>query len=475
MREPLRATCSLTLGDVAQAVGCNVPASLSFLALGGVATDSRDLVSGDLFVARRGTQADGHQFLDAAVAAGARALLVENAPAVAPAVPVLRVPDTTAALGALARAWRRRLGLPLVAVTGSNGKTTTKEMLAAIFAVHVGARDRVLVTPGNWNNHVGLPLTLLGGSGSQRLGVVELGMNAPGEIATLTSIAEPQVGVITNAAEAHLERFGGMVDEVASAKAELWARLDAQGVAVINLDDPRLPALAAAHPGPRLTFGQAEGADVRIESVEPLGPRGQRIRLRLLGVPLDVEVPLLGRHHAWNAAAAAAAAHALGVRPATVREGLAQTLLPAHRAALTAVGDVVVLDDCYNANPASVRAAAASLKDLAGTGRLGALLGELRELGPGAAALHHALGRHLAREGFSVLIGLGPLCEALCEGAREGGLRDVVHTHSGIEAAAAAAARFLPGDRVLVKGSRAMGMEAVITAWRKLVAGRGGT
>ncbi|MDY0000684.1 MAG: UDP-N-acetylmuramoyl-tripeptide--D-alanyl-D-alanine ligase [Polyangia bacterium] len=474
MREPLRSSCALTLREVAEATRSELPPSLNALVIGGVATDTRDLVPGDLFVARKGVAQDGHRFISAAVSAGAVAILMEDAHEGSPAVPALLVPDTTRALGQLARHWRRRLGIKLVAVTGSNGKTTTKEMIAAILASHTGSRESVLVTPGNFNNHVGLPLTLLKGTVAQRLGVVELGMNAPGEIAALTAIAEPQVGLVTNAAEAHLERFGGDVGEVALAKAELWESMGEDAVAVVNLDDPRLPGLASRRRGPRLTFGRAEGADVRVLSADPAGDEALAVRLMHFGSPLELQIPLLGRHQAFNAAAAAAAAHALGVAPEKIREGLLEVRLPEHRAVVTAVGQIVVLDDCYNANPASVRAAASALKDLEGSGRLGALLGELRELGPGSAPLHRELGRHLGHEGFGVVIGLGPLCEALCQGAVEGGVVEVVHVHTVEEAAAVANERFSPGDRVLVKGSRAMGMEAAINAWRSLAAERGG-
>lgn len=473
MREPLRSGCALRLAEVAEAVGARRPPGAD-PALGGVATDSRDVQPGDLFVALPGEQHDGHAYVAAAVAAGAGALLLARAPSQDPGVPALLVPDTTAALGALARWWRQRLGLPLVAVTGSNGKTTTKEMLAAILAAHAGGPERVLVTPGNFNNHVGVPLTLLRGTPEQRLGVVELGMNAPGEIDALTAICEPQVGLITNAAEAHLARFGGQVEGVARAKAELWARMAPEAVAVVNLDDPRLPALAASRPGPRKTFGQAAAADVRVASVEAAGPGGLRVALALGGERLEIALPLLGRHNAWNAAAATAAALALGVPAEAIREGLARTRLPEHRSALLTLGGVTVLDDCYNANPASVRAAVDTLLGLPGAGRAGAILGDLRELGETGEALHRALGRELAAAGVQVVVALGPLCAALCEGAREAGVPEVIHVADASAAAAEALARFRPGDRVLVKGSRAMGLEAVIHAWREAAGHEGG-
>ncbi len=465
MRAPLRAACPMELHDVARALEL-APVGLPEATITGVATDSRDVQPGDLFVARVGEQADGHRYLDAALGAGAAALLVERLPEQAPAVPVLQVSDTTVALGQLARFHRRRLGLPLVAVTGSNGKTTTKEMIAAILAAEAGGRERVLVTPGNFNNHVGLPLTLLAGEAHHRLGVVELGMNAPGEIDILTGLAEPEVGVVTNASEAHLARFG-TVDRVARAKAELWARLADTACAVVPLDDPRLPALAASFSGRQVTFGETAGADVRILRVTPRAEAGLTVELRLAGTPLSVTVPVPGRHNAWNAAAATAAAHALGLAPTVIAQGLPQTRLPGHRAVRLELGGVLVLDDSYNANPASVRAALGTLADLPGEGRLGAVLGDLRELGEAGEDLHRALGVELGQRRLSVVVGVGTLAAALCDGARAAGVPEVVHVADAEAAVAVARSRFHAGDRVLVKGSRAVGLERMLHAWQQ--------
>jgi UDP-N-acetylmuramoyl-tripeptide--D-alanyl-D-alanine ligase len=468
MRVPLRAACELPLAEVALALGRD-PAKLPPGRVSGVATDSRDVQPGDLFVARVGLQSDGHRYLEAARAAGAVAALVERLPAAAPSWPLLRVADTTAALGRLAHHHRRRLGLPLVAITGSNGKTTTKQMLAAILAVSAGGAERVLVSPGNFNNHVGVPLTLLAGRPDHRLGVVELGMNAPGEIDALAALVAPQVGLVTNASEAHLAGLGS-VDGVARAKAELWGRLEPQGCAVVPLDDPRLPALARAFPGRRLGFGRSPAADVRVVSEAPSAQGGLRLGLEVAGAALALSLPLLGRHNALNAAAAAAAAHALGVAPEVIGQGLPATVLPAHRAQLRELGGVAVLDDCYNANPVSVRAALDTLGELPGAGRLAAVLGDLHELGDEAEALHHALGRELGPRGVSVVIGVGALAAALCAGAREAGVPEVAHVSDAQAAWEQARARLRPGDRVLVKGSRRVGLEALLQRWQEAAA-----
>ncbi|MFH2010548.1 MAG: UDP-N-acetylmuramoyl-tripeptide--D-alanyl-D-alanine ligase [bacterium] len=468
MRQPLRATLSVSLQELQQALGLAADPGPP-LALTGVATDSRDVEPGDLFVALVGERHDGHGFLEAALSAGAAAVLVQQT-CEAPAAPVLRVEDTLDALGRLGRYWRRRCGPRLVAVTGSNGKTTTKEMVAAVLAVHAGSREDVLVTPGNFNNYIGLPLTLLGASPRQAVGVVELGMNAPGEIAHLTALAEPEVGVVTNAAEAHLMRFGS-VDGVARAKAELWGGLSRDACAVVPADDARLVKLARERAaGPRSTFGWSEEAEIRVLRAEPTAGRALSLSLRTPRGNLDVTLPLLGRHNGLNAAAATAACLALGVELAAVREGLGATLPLPHRARLLQLGGVTVLDDCYNANPPSVRAGAATLLELPGNGRAGAVIGDMLELGDDALPLHEALGRELARLGVEVVVGLGPLTAALCAGAREGGAPEVVHVASAQEAAQEVRRRFGAGDRVLVKGSRGMELESVIAHWQLAVA-----
>ena len=468
MRVPLRAACELPLAEVALALERSA-AELPAGQVTGVATDSRDVQPGDLFVARVGLQSDGHRYLEAARAAGAVAALVERLPAAAPSWPLLRVADTTAALGQIAHHHRRRLGLPLVAITGSNGKTTTKQMLAAILAVSAGGAERVLVSPGNFNNHVGVPLTLLAGRPEHRVGVVELGMNAPGEIDALAALVAPQVGLVTNASEAHLAGLGS-VDGVARAKAELWGRLEPQGCAVVPLDDPRLPALARAFSGRKLGFGRLPAADVRVVSEAPSARGGLRLGLKVAGTPLELSLPLLGRHNALNAAAAAAAAHALDVSPEAIGQGLPATELPAHRAQLRELGGVSVLDDCYNANPVSVRAALDTLGELPGSGRLAAVLGDLHELGDEAEALHHALGRELGSRGVAVVIGVGELAGALCAGAREAGVPEVRHVADAQAAWEQARARLRAGDRVLVKGSRRVGLEALLQRWQEATA-----
>lgn len=459
MRQPLRAAVSFDLSEVARLTDASVGSDLAGR-ITGVTTDSRDVQPGDLFVARAGLSVDGHRFADAAVTAGAVAILAER-PLPTSSVPVILVNDATRALGVLARANRRRVGLRLVAVTGSNGKTTTKEMIAAILAEHAGGEEHVLATRGNFNNHVGLPLTLLAAQPTQAVGVVELGMSAPGEIDALAHLAEPDVGLVTNAAHAHLQGLGS-VEAVARAKAELWGCLAPSACAVVPADDPLLLPLGEQFAGRRLRFGRSEDAHVRLLAAEPSPSGGLNARLALPSGPLDVHLPLLGRHNALNAAAAAAAALALEIPPPTIGAGLGRVRLPDHRARLLHVRGALVLDDCYNANPDSLRAALDTLSDLPSSGRLCAVVGDLLELGEATEGIHRALGKELAQRSIASLIGVGKAADVLCQEAHAAGVAEVHHCEDASEASATFLADVRAGDRWLIKGSRGVGLDRMV-------------
>ena len=296
--------------------GTLLPAGGQAAVAAAVRTDSRLVQDGDLFVALRGEHFDGHEFVGRARAAGAVAAIVSREVPEA-GLPLVRVADTVRALGDLARAWRERFAIPVVAVTGSNGKTTTKDMCAAIFA-EIGP---VLATAGNLNNEIGLPLTVLGLSEHHRFAVVEAAMRGPGEIAYLGGIAQPDVGVITNVAPAHLGRLGSLA-AIARAKAELWSTLRPGGRAVYPSDEPLLEAQAAQLAAEsRLRFGDSAGDAVRIERAEPAGAATD-VRLRVGGEAVAFRLPVPGSHNVLNAAAAAAAAFAAGVGPAAIAAGL---------------------------------------------------------------------------------------------------------------------------------------------------------
>ncbi|HET9552501.1 MAG TPA: UDP-N-acetylmuramoyl-tripeptide--D-alanyl-D-alanine ligase, partial [Anaeromyxobacteraceae bacterium] len=348
------------------------------------------------------------------------------------------------------------------------GKTTTREMIAAILAT----RGPVLKTEGNLNNEVGVPLTLLGLGPEHVAAVVEMGMNHPGEIARLAAIALPQVGVVTNAAAAHLEGLGS-VDGVADAKAELYQGLPEGGVAVVNADDPRMAKRAVASGRRLLSFaaGRQRRGDVVV--LEILSQTAEGIRF-LLGIgqrELEVSLPLVGAHNATNAAAAACAAVALGSTDREIVRGLAAVRPVGRRLRLERLASgLLLVDDCYNANPLSMGAALATLGELARAegGRPLAALGDMLELGPAELALHRGVGEAAAEAGVAWLAGFGPRARETVAGAVEAGLAAGATFHTEDVAALAAAVRAAarPGDVLLVKGSRGMKLERLVEALR---------
>ncbi len=414
----------------------------------GVATDTRADTAGRLFFALRGPRFDAHELLPAQPDLPVAGLVVER-PVDHPA-PQIVVDDTRRALGRLAAAWRQRCPARVIALTGSNGKTTVKEMLAAIFS-RVGP---TLATVGNLNNDIGVPLTLLRLRPEHDWAVIEMGANHPGEIAWLTDLARPDVALVNNAGPAHLEGFGDLTG-VATAKAEIWAGLRGDGVAVINADDAFAAYWQTLTEGRRrLRFGSAPEAEVRIVDFRPL-------RLALAGEVHEIPLRLAGRHNARNAAAAAAAALAAGAPVADIVAGLAAVEPVAGRLRRCAgVNGATLIDDSYNANPASLAAAIEVLAEAPGRRIL--VLGELAELGPAAGRHLADIGRHARAAGLDALFTLGegsrPAAEAFGSGAE----------HSDDLDGLLARLRPQLDDRtvVLVKGSRAARMERVVAALR---------
>jgi UDP-N-acetylmuramoyl-tripeptide--D-alanyl-D-alanine ligase len=426
-----------------------------------VSIDTRTLTPGALFVAVRGPNHDAHDYLDRAVAGGAGGLLVERGRPVPEGCPAVAVEDTTEALGALAAGHRAGFRGPLVAITGSNGKTTTKEMCAEILA-RAGATLR---TRGNLNNQFGLPLTLLSREAEQRFAVVELGMNHRGEIAQLARIARPTVGVITNVGTAHIE-FLHSQDEIAKEKGDLFASLPEDGIAVANADDPRVTAQAERGPARTLFFGRGPGADVRAADVQDDGTRFRFTLLSPQGA-IPVEVTGLGDTTVANALAAAAGALAAGASLKNVAEGLAAFAgVSGRMQPRRLAGGLHVIDDSYNANPQSVDAALRSLAHVGGPHRTLAVLGDMGELGDATRDAHRRIGARAAELGIDFLLALGEHAEAVAQGARCGGMAaDRVHVEPSHEAAGRRARTLLgSGDWVLVKGSRSMRMERVVEA-----------
>lgn len=437
-------------------------------AVAGVSTDTRSIAAGSAFVALRGERFDGHDFLAEAARAGAACAVVarDRAPSAPAGLPALAVDDTLVALGAIARHHRLRFALPVVGVTGSNGKTTTREMIAAILTT----RGPVLKTEGNLNNEVGVPLTLLRLGPAHTAAVVEMGMNHRGEIARLTAIAEPRVGVVTNAFPAHLEGLG-TVDGVAEAKGELYKGLPADGVVVANADDPRMLHRARKSGRRVVTFsgGTDRDADVVVLDFLSRDPSGSRFLLGIGTKEVEVRLPLVGDHNAVNAAAAAAAALALGCTDREIVRGLGEVRPVGRRLRIERLpSGVLLVDDCYNANPASMKAALRTARQLAGEGRALAVLGDMLELGPTEDDLHRELGRDAASAGLAALGAFGPRARLARDAAVAAGMpsSDTFHTEDPQALVALVRERLRPGDVLLVKGSRGMKLERLVEALR---------
>jgi UDP-N-acetylmuramoyl-tripeptide--D-alanyl-D-alanine ligase len=434
----------------------------------GAATDSRAVAAEQLFFALPGERVDGFAFAAQAAAAGAAGVVVARGRGLPPGcadLAVIAVEDPRRALGDLARAVRDGFAGRVVAITGSNGKTTTKELCAAALRP-LGASLR---TPGNFNTDVGLPLTILSAEGTEAVWVLEMAMRARGEIAYLTDIARPSIGVITNVAAAHLETLGS-IEEVARAKGELFAGLGAGAFAVLPADDPLIAAQATAvAPERRITFGARASGDVRVLDVVPAGAAGAVVRYAVDGIPVVVRLPLGGVHNARNGAAALAAAFAAGVSAHAAAAELETVALPPHRSAALPAGGRTILDDCYNANPASMSAALAGLAAAVPEGHAFAILGDMLELGPEAETHHRALGRAAGARVAGLAV-VGRFAAATVDGAREAGLaaaRAVVAT-SPEEAAATVAPWTSPGDWILIKASRGIRLERAVEALRAM-------
>jgi len=441
------------LSQVAQAVGGRLLGA--DLPLAGVSTDTRGIGPGQLFIALRGDRFDAHDFLAQAAENGAAAFMVADADKLPAGASAVVVDDTRLALGRLAAAWRAGFTLPVIAVTGSNGKTTTKEMIAAILKAQFG--DAVLATRGNLNNDIGLPLTLLGLNATHRAAVIEMGMNHPGEIAYLAPIGAPDVALVTNAQRAHLEGMGDL-DEVAREKGCIFAGLNAGGIAVINADDAyaetwremaaphTVRTFAVDHPADVHGGVHQHGLEMALDLTAPEGSAAIR-----LSIP--------GRHNARNAMAAAAACLAAGIPLAAVIAGLAAFAGVKGRLQRRAgKGGAEILDDTYNANPDSVRA---GIDVLASTiGRKLLVLGDMGEIGEASGQFHDEIGGYAKSQGIDRLFALG---DAAQQAVRNFG--DGARHYCNVEKLIAAVDKEMgPDTTVLVKGSRFMKMERVADA-----------
>jgi len=443
----------MNVSQAAQALGAQFHGrDVEFTAVG---TDSRTLKRGELFVALKGERFDGHAFVAQAATAGAAAALVERADETV-ALPQIVVANTTRALGHLSNFWRRRFKVPLVALTGSSGKTTVKEMLAAILRAASG-ENAVLATRGNLNNHIGVPLTLLELRREHRYAVIEMGMNHAGEISYVTQLAEPDVALITNAGTAHLEHLGS-AEAIARAKGEIFEGLKSNGIAIFSADDRFAPLWRTLVGTKRqLEFGIATGAAVT--AVYKVRQLDSEIVLKTPLGEAAVVVPVPGLHNVRNALAASAAASALAVPVATIATGLAHFRGSNGRLQRKqSRSGATVIDDTYNANPDSVRAAIDVLAQQSGKKIL--VLGDMGELGGEAAALHAQVGDYARRAGINRLFALGEM-SAHTVRAFGADARQFTQTADLI---ATITPLLTPDTTLLVKGSRFMRMERVVEA-----------
>ncbi|MBV8205301.1 MAG: UDP-N-acetylmuramoyl-tripeptide--D-alanyl-D-alanine ligase [Acidobacteria bacterium] len=425
----------------------------------GYSIDSRTVQPGQLFFAIRGERLDGHGYVAAALEAGAIAAVVEKerAQEFPDQSALLQVAGTTAALQALGAGVRRLWGRALIAVTGSAGKTTTKEAIAHLLA----ARWQVLKTEGNLNNHFGLPLQLLRLGAEHDVAVVELGMSHAGEIAALTELAQPNLGVVTMVAPVHLEFFNSVAD-IARAKYELIAGLRSGSTAVLNADDAYVSQFGRDFQGKVISFGIHKPADVRALNIRPRGTEGTCFELAAGGEQADTLLPLVGEHNVYNALAAAAVALERGMFLEEISAAI-RTLQPSDkRGQVLKMRGATLLNDCYNSNPKALDAMVDALLAIRAERHI-VVAGEMLELGPAAAELHRACGGHMAERGVDVVIGVRGMAQAIVDAAASGGVAAVfVETP---EAAGEWLARELkPGDAVLLKASRGVKLERALKA-----------
>jgi UDP-N-acetylmuramoyl-tripeptide--D-alanyl-D-alanine ligase len=455
-----------SLKDVLKATAGTLVSGAQEFLFYGISTDSRLISKGNLFIALKGENFDGHDFVMRALTQGAAGVLVHDEEKINQ-IPkdktfvIIKVTDTLTALGDLAHEWRKKFPIPVIGLTGSSGKTTTKEMIAAI----ISRKKNILKTEGNLNNLIGVPQTIFRLTSKHELMILEMGTNTRGEIKRLTQIAEPNIGLITNIGPAHLAGFGS-IDVVREEKNDLLLNLPPSGVAIINLDDEAITIVSEKWNGRKITFSMSPNADVTVRDIEKNGIKGIRFNLVIGGSAQKVEMKIAGLHHVYNAMAATAAAVAAGIDYKTIAKGLAvfrpfsgrMEMIKLHNGAF-------LLDDSYNANPASVREALMTLKDLKNGHNGYVFLGDMLELGADAVEMHRKIGMLIATIGINTLFLQGDFSEVTAAGAMEGGLSpENIFFLSGDEKGITYLKKHLKkGDWILVKGSRRMKMEKIVS------------
>ena len=423
-----------------------------------VSTDSRNITPGCLFIPLEGERFDGHSFINSALEAGAAGCLTaRERESYLPGKFYIKVRSTQRALWELARYYKKLFPIPFIAVTGSVGKTTTKDMTAAV----LGARFRVHKTEGNFNNDIGVPLTLLRLEAQHEVCVVELGMDHAGEIYNLARLVEPDMALITNIGDAHIENLGSR-ENIFKAKCEIFPHLKRDGLAILNGDDPLLAALEGTLAQRTVFVGEGEGLDYTARDLSSDGAGHLFCRVKTPRSQFEANIPALGSHMIYPTLMAAAAAEALGMAPDEIVRGIGAFLPTKMRMNIVRCkGDIVILNDAYNANPQSMRAAAAVLGDAQGRRKV-AVVGDMKELGPGYEQFHRAVGGYFAQAGTDRLIAVGDLARFMAEGARDAGLGQA-DWFPTLDAARNALSREVrAGVTILVKASRSMAFEKIV-------------
>jgi UDP-N-acetylmuramoyl-tripeptide--D-alanyl-D-alanine ligase len=442
---------TLSVTAIAEIIGAAIPPH-DDETVSGWSIDSRTTNPGDCFFALRGPKNDGHDYVENVLEKGAVVAVVEKL--VKAPILQLVVPDVLDALQQLARRTRERWGGTVVGVTGSAGKTTTKDAIASLLSVEF----RTGRTIGNYNNHFGVPLSILRLPDDCRAAIIEMGMNHAEEIRALAKIAKPQIGVVTNVGWAHAEFFEDGIEGVARAKRELIEELPPKGIAVLNADDPRVRGFKDIHPGRSILFGFAADAEVRADSLQMCA---NGVQFRCLGV--DFRSPLAGRHAVSNALAAIAVAHAMGIAPERLVEAVGKLAVGKLRGERSERNGITVINDSYNANPEAMRSMLEVLRGTSARRRI-AVLGEMLELGREAGALHHGIGQFAVEQGIHAVLGIRGAARFLVDGARDAGMSDsaALFFESSREAGDFLKNYMQPGDAVLFKGSRGVEVEKAL-------------
>lgn len=449
---------TITVGQLLEAVhGTLLGGSQDMeLTVSGVDTDSRDIHPGSLFIPLVGERFDGHAYITSALEAGAAGCLTARVRTdYREDKFYIQVGNTQRALRDLAAWYKNRFQIPFVGITGSVGKTTAKDMIAAVLSV----KYKVLKTEGNFNNNIGLPLTLLRLDHTHQVGVLEMGMDKPGEIDYLSDIVRPEVGVITNIGDAHIEKLGSR-ENIFKAKCELLPNIRKEGgLVVLNADDPMLTTLRGKTPVQAVFCGKAEDADYRAQVTGGDGVSHIHCHVTTPNMERDIRIPALGEHMIYPTLIATAVGEHFGLTPDEIEDGIARFVPTRMRMnVIQREGEITILDDSYNANPQSMRAAISVLADTHSSWKV-AILGDMFELGPYAPALHAGVGDYLGKRGINCLVAVGKLSEHMAQGARDAGVPTVYSCANKEEAKAVLPEVVRPDSTILVKASRGMALE----------------